>query len=95
MVGLGVRGWQGVVHQSGEVPPHTWAPMGNPIAIEWLNLLLNQSGIHLSMHRKASLLTPGCGEGKRNFCYRRPSKEFRTASAENTQLPSGFQPSIF
>ena len=75
--------------------PHTWALMGNPISIQWLNLLPNQTGIHSSMHLKANLPTPGCGEGKRNICYRAPSKEFRTASAENTQFPSGFQQSIY
>ena len=50
-------------------------------------LLLNETWVHSPTRSKANLLTPGCGEGKCSIYCRAPSKETRTASAQNTRTP--------
>ena len=61
-----------------------------------INVLPNQTWVHLPTRSKANLLTPGCGEGKCSVYCRAPSKEYRQLEAlPQKALPDGFQGKVF
>ena len=58
-------------------------------------MLPNQNLGPLGALSKANLLTLSCGEGKCSIYCKVPDKESRTTHAQKTQIPHGFQGSIF